>query len=120
MRHVMLITAGWLSLGFGLLGVVLPLLPTTPFLLLSAWCFARSSRRFYDWLTGNRYFGPVIRRWEEQRTMERRVKQRALLLVMVSFSITLLLVPLSTLLRMSLVLMALLLCGLIWRIPESV
>jgi hypothetical protein len=119
LRHALLVALGWLSLAMGLLGIVLPLLPTTPFLLLSAWCFARSSRRFYHWLTSNPRFGPVILKWERERTMERRVKQRALVLVGISFTLTLLLVPLALSVRILLVLMALLLGAFIWRIPES-
>jgi uncharacterized protein len=63
-----------LALGLGILGAVLPLLPTTPFVLLAAACFARSSKRFHRWLLKNRTFGPIIKRWESERTISPRVK----------------------------------------------
>lgn len=70
-------------LGFGfvalaLVGIYLPLLPTTPFLLLAAACFARSSERCHQWLLSNPTFGPVIRNWEHRRCISRRSKIIAL------------------------------------------
>ena len=65
---------GFVFLGLGTLGVVLPLLPTTPFILLSAACFARSSEKWHRWLLANGTFGPMIRNWEENRCVSRRVK----------------------------------------------
>ncbi len=65
----LLIVLGTLSVGLGLLGMLLPVLPTTPFLLLAAFCYARSSDRFYHWLMTNRLFGDVIRRYREGRGM---------------------------------------------------
>lgn len=65
---------GFVFLGLGTLGVVLPLLPTTPFILLSAACFARSSEKRHRWLLANSTFGPMIRNWEENRCISRRVK----------------------------------------------
>lgn len=68
---------GGLFLGLGLLGVVLPVLPTTPFLLLAAGCFARSSPRLHGWLLAHPAFGPPIRNWEENGAISRRAKRLA-------------------------------------------
>lgn len=65
---------GLLSLAAGLAGIVLPLLPTTPFLLLAAFCFARSSPRLERWLVEHPRFGPVIKAWREHRAIPRRAK----------------------------------------------
>ena len=75
---------GCLFVGLGGIGVVLPLVPTTPFLLLAAACFARSSRRFYDWLLGNRVFGPTIRQWQESRSVALRTKVVAIALLVLT------------------------------------
>ena len=74
---------GVLFLLIGALGVALPLLPTTPFVLAAAACFARSSERFYAWLLRNRVFGPMIRDWRETRSMSRRSKAIALASIVV-------------------------------------
>lgn len=71
------LTAGGMFLGLGLLGVVLPVLPTTPFLLLAAGCFARSSPRLHGWLLGHPVFGPPIRNWEENGAISRPAKRLA-------------------------------------------
>lgn len=56
---------GTILLGLGILGIILPLLPTTPFLLLAAACYSRSSKRFYNWLLGNKWFGMYIKNYRE-------------------------------------------------------
>jgi uncharacterized membrane protein YbaN (DUF454 family) len=67
-------SVGTLSLVLGLIGVVLPGLPTTPFILLSAACYARASPRLYHWLTHHRFMGPMVRDWETHRNLTRRTK----------------------------------------------
>ncbi len=73
-RRLLLLAAGVVALGLGLLGVVVPGLPTTPFVLLAASCFAKASPRLHRWLSQHRYLGPMVRDWEAHRTLPRRVK----------------------------------------------
>ncbi len=63
----LLIAGGSLSVVLGVIGIFFPVLPTTPFLLLAAFCYARSSERFYHWLLNNRWFGDYIRNYREGR-----------------------------------------------------
>lgn len=69
---------GWLSVGLGIIGIALPLLPTTPFLLLAAFAFARSSERVHDWLVNHPRFGPSIRDWREHGAIRPRAKVAAM------------------------------------------
>lgn len=79
---------GTLFVLLGVAGIFMPVLPTTPFLLLAAACYARSSRRIYAWLLQHAHFGPVIREWREHRSMPYRAKRRALWLIALSFAIS--------------------------------
>ena len=65
---------GFLFLTLGILGVALPVLPSTPFILLAAWFFARSSERWHRRLLDSELFGPMIRNWEQNRCISRRTK----------------------------------------------
>ena len=65
---------GTVFLGLGVLGAVLPILPTTPFVLVAAWCYARGSVRLHRWLLSTRMFGPLIRRWQADRSITLRSK----------------------------------------------
>lgn len=69
---------GLLFLGLGVVGVFLPLLPATPFVLLAAACFARSSEKWHRWILANNTFGPMIRNWEQNRCISLRVKAIAI------------------------------------------
>jgi uncharacterized membrane protein YbaN (DUF454 family) len=70
--------AGFLLVGLATLGIFLPLLPTTPLLLLAAACFANSSKKCHQWLMQHDLFGPVIRNWHEKRCIPRRAKLMAI------------------------------------------
>ena len=69
-----LIIAGTLSLGLGIIGIFIPLLPTTPFLLITAYCYFRSSKKLYNWLISNKWFGSYIRNYYEGRGIPLNVK----------------------------------------------
>ena len=79
-----LIIAGFLFVGLGFLGIFVPLLPTTPFLLLAAFCFANSSERFHRWLLHNRLMGSYIRDYLEKGGVSLRNKITAISLIWIS------------------------------------
>ena len=78
------LVVGLLALGLGLVGAVLPLLPTTPFLLLAAFSFARSSPRLANWLDTHPRFGPLIANWREHRAIGRRAKIAAISVILLT------------------------------------
>jgi uncharacterized membrane protein YbaN (DUF454 family) len=98
LKRQLLLAAGTLSLAIGIVGIVVPLLPTTPFLLLAAGCYLRSSQRFYNWLMGNRFFGNYIRNYIEGRGIPVKVKLFIIILLWVTIGISIWLVakPLVT------------------------
>lgn len=88
MRRHALLALGWLCVALGLVGVFLPVMPTTVFILLAAWAFARSSPRLHQWLREHPRFGATLIAWEEHRAMPRRAKRLALVMLAVSYAIT--------------------------------
>lgn len=86
MRSVYLVL-GLLAVGLGFLGLFLPVLPTTPFLLVAVACFARSSSRLERWLLEHPRFGPTLRDWRERGAIPRRVKATALAGTSLGFSL---------------------------------
>lgn len=88
MRPVWLI-CGFTSVGLAFIGVALPLLPTVPFLLLAAFCFARSSDRFHDWLIHHPTLGPPIADWRASGAIRRRAKWLATASIAAAFSLSL-------------------------------
>ncbi|MBO9395345.1 YbaN family protein [Shimia sp. R9_2] len=88
MRAIWLI-CGLMCVAFALVGVVLPLLPTVPFLLLAAFCFARSSERLHNWLLSHKLFGPMIDDWHRNGAIRPSAKRAATLSIMLVFAISL-------------------------------
>lgn len=93
LKRWMLQLLGYAFIILGFIGVLLPIMPTTPFLLVAAACFARSSPRLHRWMQEHRWFGPLLQNWEAHRSIPRRAKYLALTMITVSGASTLVILP---------------------------
>ncbi|MCP5206244.1 MAG: YbaN family protein [Hahellaceae bacterium] len=87
-----LIILGWTSIILGVAGIFLPLLPTTPFILLAAWCFAKSSNRFHHWLVSHPRLGPIVTTWESGAGLPVAVRNRILLFMWIGMTVSMIIV----------------------------
>lgn len=115
----LLIVAGALSLALAVVGMVLPLLPTVPFLLLTAACWSRASPRWHRWLLSRPRLGPAIARWERERTVPRRAKLTAIVLIVPSMTASIWLVRNHAWLPWVLAGVAVLVILFILRLPKT-
>ncbi len=117
-KKLLLITAGTICVGLGIIGLVLPVVPTSPFLLLAAACYARSSKRFYNRLLANPIFGPPIRQWREEKSIPVRAKWLAIAMILVTFSVTVIFILEDTPARLIMSLIGFLVIVFLCRIPS--
>lgn len=94
MKKTLYNVAGTIALLLGVLGIFLPLLPTTPFLLLASACYLRGSRRMHQWLMDQRHLGPYLRSYQEGRGIPLRAKITALAVMWSSLAFSIWFVPL--------------------------
>jgi len=118
-KKYLLILCGLLSIVLGIIGAVLPILPTTPFLILALACFANSSPRFHKMLLNNRYFGADLQQWEQERTICRSSKVKAMLLVVLTFSLSITVLHGRLQLQLGLMLLGSILLIFMWRLKET-
>lgn len=85
-RKIILLLTGWFFVALGAIGLFLPVLPTTPFLLIALWAFSQSSKRFHDWLYTHRLFGPPLQDWSKHGVIPLRAKITAIATMAVSAS----------------------------------
>jgi uncharacterized membrane protein YbaN (DUF454 family) len=104
--RVLLIAAGTISLGLGILGIVVPILPTTPFLLLTAFCYARSSKRFYNLLLNNKYLGTYIRNYLLKKGVSVKVKLYATIFLWSTIIVSLVLISANMVVQIVLIVIA--------------
>ncbi len=109
---------GTLFVGLGIAGVVLPVLPTTPFLLVAAACYARGSARFYSWLLNHRVFGPTIVEWRRHRSIPWRTKLVAIAMMATTLGISVAFFVPGAWLKVALAALGVLLAAWMYRIPS--
>lgn len=119
MRWLYLVLGG-LFFGLGVVGVLLPVMPTAPFVLLAAACWARGSERFYLWLINHKYMGQYIRDWEERRAVPRRAKWLACIMMTLSGTLLFFTVPDAQLWVAWTVALVCFCVGIyLWRLPDA-
>ena len=98
--------AGTIFLALGAIGIALPIVPTTPFLLLAAACYLKGSRRMYEWMTGNKWFGRYLRDYMEGRGVPMKTKVAALAMLWVAISVSFLFMTDNIIVRVVLLVVA--------------
>ena len=118
LRKHLLILFGCFFIVLGIIGILLPILPTTPFLLIASALFSKSSPRLHQMLLNNAWFGPIIQQWEENKTLSRKIKYKASLLIISIFPISIVYLESKIYLQLLLVGIAVILLFFLWRIKE--
>ena len=118
-KKYLLLTIGMAAVVLGVIGAVLPILPTTPFLLLALACFANSSPRFHKMLLNNRWFGSALYQWEESRSISSPSKKKAMILIVVTFSLSIGGLDGRLPLQLGLLALGSILLIFIWRLREA-
>ena len=119
MKRPLLLVLGWSTLICGVIGVFVPLLPTTPFLILSAACFSKSSKVMHDWLITHSIFGPILSDWEQNGTIALNIKVIATILIIGLASYPLLVMTFSLILKTVAIISIISVLGFIWTRPSK-
>jgi len=117
-KQKLLILLGWFFVILGVIGAVLPLMPTTVFLIIALTIFSKSSPRFHKMLLNNRWFGAGLRQWQETKTISRKSKHKATIAIIISFGISIAILSHRIGLQLMLVAIALTLLTIIWKLKE--
>ena len=122
MKRTILISLGWLCVGLGFIGVFVPGVPTTIFLIIALWAFTKSSEKLRHWLLNHKRFGPILNNWQEHKVVPRRAK--ILMVVLMSLAVILFYYSLQSLiltigLIIILVFVAIYVISLPSKIPEN-
>lgn len=116
-QRMLLSLVGIIALALGVLGIVVPGLPTTPFILLAAACFSRASPRLHRWLVESPHLGPLVSDWERHRSLPLAVKWISTLMMAAMVSVSLWHLAGSVVLQLCIALAGLIGVWVVWRIP---
>ena len=116
--RICLLILGFLFLLLGIIGIFLPLLPTTPFILLSAYLFSKSSRRLHRWLKNNRVFGPLISDWEKYKAISKRNKIISTCMIVPLFTYTIIFVQVVVAIKCVVAFIGISILTFIWTRPS--
>lgn len=114
-----LLIIGTISVILGVIGLLLPIMPTTPFLIVAAACYARSSRKFYVWLVTNRWFGQQIRDWRAGKGIPLKSKIAATVVIAATFGTSIAVFVPYIWLKITMVVIATAVLIYIWRMPTN-
>ncbi len=117
--RTLMILLGWFFVLLGVIGVFLPLLPTTIFFIIALFFFAESSPRFHQMLLDNRWFGEDLRRWQEQKSVTRQTKRKATWAIVIAFMISIAVLYQRIELQILLLVLGTILLIYIWRLNET-
>jgi len=93
LKKTLYMLLGFLFILLGILGVFLPLLPTTPFIILAAFLFSQSSEKYHQWLLNNKVFGPILYNWENSRCIPNFAKKLSFIMIAIFGSYSLYVIP---------------------------
>lgn len=113
------VIVGHVSLCMGLIGIAVPLLPTTPFLLLAAACYIRGSESLYNWLITQRVLGAYIASYREGRGIPMRLKFSLIALIWITIPLSAVLLLEHLYIRLTLLATALIVSTIVWRLPTT-
>ncbi|MCC7461708.1 MAG: YbaN family protein [Gammaproteobacteria bacterium] len=116
--RLLLLACGCAAVVLGIAGIFLPVLPTTPFMLLAAACFARSSERFHRWLLAHPLLGTTVREWEEHRSVRWRTKWIAILLMTLTLTVSVVFFVPQQSAQIALAVLGLMLAVFLYRLPS--
>lgn len=118
-KNAVLIALAWFSLALGFVGIFLPILPTTPFAILSAYLFSKSSPRLHQWLLKQPALGPVIIEWERHGVIRLRAKVLSTVMIVALFSYTLIFVKVAIFVKIIVSLIGICVLSFIWSRPSA-